>query len=195
MNPIPVSTLVSKEEIHRVTMEEYRALTDSGCFDDVRVELIDGLIVDMGKKSPQHENAVRWLQDWLIAQLDHARFQFMIAGSLTLGTSEPEPDVAIMHRTPPSIASHPSASLLVIEVAWSSHVRDRRTKPTVYAPTVEEYWVVDLDNQIVVIHRASNGSAYRDVTTHPRGAIVTPVSAPLGEVDTDALFAFAFAER
>jgi Uma2 family endonuclease len=194
MTPIPVSPLVSTEEVHRVTLEEYRHFADLGIFDGHHVELIDGLIVDMSPRTPQHENAVEWLNRWLGPILDSERLRVRIAGSLTLGSSEPEPDVAVTD-SPPSIPTHPTTALLVIEVAWSSHTRDLGTKPAIYAPTVTEYWVVDLDHHVVVTHRDSDGTAYADVAIHPRGAKLTPVALPIGELDTEALFAYALAER
>ena len=193
MNPIPVSLLVPPEEIHRVTIEEYHGLVNSGALDDAHVELIDGLIVDMSPRSPQHENAVEWLNRWLISRLDE-RFRVRAAGSMTFDTSEPEPDIAVAHGRP-SALSHPQAAYLVIEVAWSSHNRDLNTKPAIYAPTVLEYWVVDLEQHVVITHRNYDGKAYRDVTIHPRGAKLAPVAVPTGELDTDELFAYALAER
>lgn len=190
MNP-----LVQPREIHRYSIEEYHQLIESGGLDeDTRVELIDGLVVDMSPRSPEHENAVEWLNDWLADHLDRTRFRCRITGSLTLATSEPEPDVAIADRTAPVLA-HPSRARLVIEVAASAQDRDLRTKPVIYAPYVEEYWVVDLERRCVVLHRDAAGGEYRDVSVAERGAVVAPVALDLAPLDTDALFAAAFAER
>jgi Uma2 family endonuclease len=195
MNPIPVSALVSTEEVHRVTLEEYRHFADLGIFDGHHVELIDGLIVDMSPRSPEHENAIGWLKDWLVERLDHARFDFRINSPLTFHRSEPEPDVAVLSRKSPSRDGHPPGALFAIEVAWTSQTRDLTTKPTIYAPTIAEYWVVDLAHGVVVTHRDYDGKAYADVAIHPRGAKLTPVALPIGELDTEALFAYALAER
>ncbi len=41
-------------EIHRLTADEYHRLIESGGFDeDTRIELIDGLLLDMSPKSPR----------------------------------------------------------------------------------------------------------------------------------------------
>jgi Uma2 family endonuclease len=190
-----VSALVEPHEIHRLSIEEYHQLIDSGGLDEsTRVELIDGLVVDMSPRSPQHENAIQWLIRWLVAHLDHSRFDFRIAGSLTLGRSEPEPDVAVLKRTPPARA-HPSHALLVIEVAVSSRDRDLRTKPVVYAPYVEEYWVVDLQRAAVVAHRDPGAGEYREVAIVPRGETLVPRAVPIAPLASDELFAYAFAER
>ena len=172
-------------------------MIESGGLDEsTRVELIDGLVVDMSPRSPEHENAISWLIDWLADQLDRARFRFKITGSLTLGSSEPEPDVAVIDRAPFALV-HPSQARLVIEVAVSSHDRDLRTKPVIYGPYVDEYWVVDLERRRVVLHRNAVEGEYREVTIVERGATIVPLAPELAalELDTDALFAAAFAER
>lgn len=181
-------------EIHRLSIAEYHQMVHSGLLDeDTRVELIDGLVVDMSPRSPQHENALRWLITWMFGHLDIARYELMITGSLTLGNSEPEPDVAVLQRTPPT-HEHPSHALLVIEVAVSSRDRDLRTKPTIYAPHVDEYWVVDLERRCVVLHRRAAGGVYGEVTIAPRGETLAAEAVDLGELASDELFAAAFGE-
>ncbi|MHB1570775.1 MAG: Uma2 family endonuclease [Solirubrobacteraceae bacterium] len=190
-----MSALVQPAEIHRLTIPEYRQMIASGGFDGrTRVELIDGLVVDMSPRPPQHEAAIRWLLDWLVEHLDHARYQFMIAGSMTIGGSEPEPDVAIFERPAPT-REHPSQAVLVIEVAVSSRDRDLRSKPQIYPGAVDEYWVVDLERQLLVVHRGGDPSGYRDIQEHARGVEATPASLPLHPLITAGLFATALGER
>ena len=189
-----MSALVQPSEIHRVSIEEYHRMIESGGLsEDTRVELIDGWVVDMSPRSPEHENAIGWLIDWLFGSLDNTRFRMMVTGSLTLGNSEPEPDVTVLERRPPALA-HPSSALLVIEVALTSRDRDLRTKPTIYAPYVAEYWVIDLERRCLVIHRDAVDGAYQDVSVVARGESIEPVALKIAPLDSDALFAAAFAE-
>jgi hypothetical protein len=54
-----VSALVELSEVHRITIEEYHQLVAGGWLnEDARVELIDGVVVDMRSRSPQHEAAI-----------------------------------------------------------------------------------------------------------------------------------------
>jgi Uma2 family endonuclease len=189
-----MSALVRPSEIHRVSIEEYHRMIESGGLsEDTHVELIDGWVVDKSPRSPEHENAIRWLIRWLRRNLAD-EFDFLVTGSLTLGNSEPEPDIAIIESAPTTL-EHPSRALLVIEVALTSRDRDLRTKPTIYAPAVDEYWVVDLERSCIVVHRDPENGAYAGVTTHERGAELSPRAVKLAPLDTDALFATAFAER
>lgn len=187
----PVSVLVQTPELHRLSIEDYHRLVACGGLADAsRVELIDGFVVDMSPKTPQHENAVRWLIDWLVDHLDRARHQLMVSAPLTIGSSEPEPDLAIIQRSQPTLG-HPTRALLVIEVAVTSGDRDLRAKPVVYAGVVDEYWVVDLERQRVVVHREPTEGAYRDVNTVLAGNGLQARSVELGVLPTGDLFAAA----
>jgi Uma2 family endonuclease len=189
-----VSTLVQPPELHQLSIDEYHRLVACGGFDeDARVELIDGLIVDMSPKTPEHENAVRWLVDWIIQHLDHQRYQHMVSGPLTIGSSEPEPDLAIIERGQPT-RQHPSHALLVIEVAVTSADRDLGVKPELYAPAVDEYWVVDLQARRVVVHREPVDGAYRETTVVAAGGELRSEVLDLGQLPTADLLAAAFAE-
>ena len=180
-------------ELHRLSIDGYHQLIASGGLDEgSRVELIDGLLVDMSPRTPQHEQAIRWLIDWLIDSLDRSEYQLMITGSMTIGTSEPEPDVAVIERTAPT-GEHPKHARLVIEVAVSSRERDLVTKPLIYAPAVDEYWVVDLEQRCIVIHRDSGPDGYGTVLSIPSGEPVKASAIDLGILQSADLFATALA--
>jgi Uma2 family endonuclease len=147
--------------IHRFSLEEYHRLIESGAFDeDTRMELIDGLLVDMSPKSPAHENAIAWLLRLLVRSLDLDRFEVRVSAALTTGNSEPEPDIMVIELDAPR-PYHPGTAALIIEVAVSSQKRDLRHKPPIYAGAgVPDYWVVDLDAGRVVVHGSPQDGAY-----------------------------------
>lgn len=181
-----VPDLVS--QLHRYSVDEYEQLVLKGAFEDQRVELIDGLILDMSPKSDRHEAAVRWLlNNWLVQGLDLGRHQFQVAGPLRLSTSQPEPDVAVVDRDLGPM--HPTSASLVIEVALTSHERDLALKPRLYAPAVAEYWVLDLSRDRVVVHRDPGADGYRDVTVHGPDAELLPRHAALSPLRLSELFA------
>jgi Uma2 family endonuclease len=189
-----VSTLAVPPELHRLSIEEYhRLIRCGGLREGARMELIDGLILDMSPKTPEHENALHWLIDWLVGHLDHKRYQHRIGAPLTIGSSEPEPDIAIVERSAPRL-EHPSRALLVVEVALSSKERDLALKPDLYAPAVEEYWVVDLQARRVVVHRDPSGDTYNEITAVEAGEELSAHSAELGRLPVAELFTAAFAE-
>lgn len=128
--------------LHRLSADEYHRLTESGGFDeDARIELIDGLLLDMSPKTPAHEHAIAWLTEQLVLAVDRGRFSVRVAAPLSLGDSEPEPDLAVVERCAPA-PYHPATAALVIEVAAASLSRDLGVKAALYARAgVPEYWV------------------------------------------------------
>ena len=147
----------------------------------------------MSPKSPEHEKAIRWLTDWIIDHLDRTHHQVMVCGALTIGTSEPEPDLAIIERPAPR-HEHPSRALLVIEVELSSKGRDLELKPDLYAGVAEEYWVVDLQARRVVVHRDGAVGAYRQVDVVAPPQELSAQAIDVGRVPTGELFAAIFGE-
>lgn len=155
------------DQVHRYSVAQYERLVELGAFAGVRVELLDGLVLDMSPKTPAHENVLEWLREWLDARLDRSRLRLRVCAPLRLPDGEPEPDLAVCDRGQPR-DRHPSSALLVIEVALSSVDRDLTIKPDRYAAAAAEYWVVNLAERHVVIHRAPAAGRYRSLTVlHP----------------------------
>jgi len=160
-------------EIYRLTAEQYHLLIESGAFDEKsRVELIDGLLLDMSPKSPAHERIIRALAKRLVAEVDAERFDIGFGAPLSLGDSEPEPDIAVFELGVEE-PYHPATAALVIEVAVSSRTRDLKVKPRLYAGAgVPVYWVIDVERQRAVQHTQPQGDEYGRVE------IVTELTAP-----------------
>jgi Uma2 family endonuclease len=156
-----VATETPPPDLHRLSLEEYHRLIEAGGFDeDARIELIDGLLLDMSPKTREHENAIAWLDELLQGAVDHARYQVRVASALTLERSEPEPDVIVIDRDAPR-PYHPGSARLVIEVAVSSQRRDLRVKPRLYARAgVSLYWVIDVDRRRAVVHTEPGPDGY-----------------------------------
>lgn len=159
------AALSDLEPLHRLTLDEYHQLLESGGFDeDARIELLDGLLVELSPKTPEHERVVRALAAWLIRSLDPDRLMTGVASPLTLADgSEPEPDIAVVAAGTPT-PYHPATALLVIEVAVSSQRRDLVVKPAKYAAAgVPVYLVCDVGSGRVIEHTAPGADGYRAV--------------------------------
>ena len=116
--------------------------------------------IEMNPKSPAHERAIRWLTLWLVDNVERATHEVGVGCPLTLADSEPEPDFVVFERGTPT-PYHPATAALAIEVAVSSLRRDLRIKAPLYAAAgVEEYWVVDLGGQRIVVHREPGADDY-----------------------------------
>jgi len=157
-------TAAELEPLYRYSSDAYHRIIEAGGFDHgARVELIDGLLVEMSPKSREHELAVERLADWL-ADRDRSRYRLRIAAPLSLADgTEPEPDVAVV-AAGAADPYHPATAELVIEVAVSSLHRDLIVKASKYADAgVPLYLVVDLAGRRVIEHADPRDGAYRSV--------------------------------
>jgi Uma2 family endonuclease len=185
---------VELEELYRMSTEEYHRLIEAGAFDDFPpCELIDGVLVRKDMKAREHENAITWLNEWLMFGVDRTRFQVRVASSLTLAESEPEPDLSVIARDAPR-PYHPSTAALAIEVSWSSLRRDLNRRATLYAEAgVDEYWVFDVHGRRLVMHRTPRDGGYADVREVHEGERIADTPAGLPELAVYELLAAAFA--
>jgi Uma2 family endonuclease len=164
------------EALHRISPEEYRRLVQAGVFDeDARIELIDGLLVDMSPKTRAHENAVAWLNRYLVLAVDPHVYEVRVTAPLTIGSSEPEPDLAVIPLSAPR-PNHPATAALIIEITVSSLTRDLNEKPPIYAQAgVPVYWAIDLDGRRAVAHTSPQNGRYMQVdTVAAEGELLAP---------------------
>jgi Uma2 family endonuclease len=173
--------------VRRWTRREYDHLVELGFFEGEPLELLDGVLAVREPQGARHNAAIRQIVETLrrmpgdVWQIDS---QFAIALD---DASEPEPDVAVVPRDPGMYRdAHPSAPRLVVEVAESSYRIDRNYKSSLYArAAVPEYWIVDVVNDRIEVHRAPEswkaaavGWRYGSVVTLDRSGTVTPLFAP-----------------
>lgn len=145
--------------MHRITGAEYRALAEAGFFDERRVELLEGVIVDVAAMGRPLLLAVQWLNRRLVRGVgDDLLIQ--PSGPVVAGPiSEPEPGLVVVRVdwavTEPD-GDPPRSPLLVIEVVHSSLRRDLLVKPPIHAAAGHgEYRVVDLHGRRVAVYTRS----------------------------------------
>jgi Uma2 family endonuclease len=160
-----------------LTRVEYEALVRRGVLDAAHVELLYGRIVSMSPQGEPHSYSVSQLMTLLVRALgDQARVRVQ-APFAAPDESEPEPDVAVV---PPGnyLDGHPQTAHLIVEVAESSLARDR-AKARLYAGAgVTEYWIVNLSEAVLEVHREPHAEGYAHVTHHRRGDVMHLVSFP-----------------
>lgn len=143
--------------IHRLSTSEYERMVGTGALEGLRVELLDGLLIDMSPQDPQHA--------WTILQLTQlcAERAALLRVQLPLDVADgwvPEPDVALAESNP---RHHPKTALLVVEVAFSSKRVDTG-KALVYAhAAVPTYWLVDLPARTVIVHTRPGPNGYASI--------------------------------
>ena len=119
------------QDVRGLTRTEDDALVETGLLSDEKVELLNGMIVQLAAKGVPHDTVVQWLTMRFARRLPehlHVRVQ---SGWAATNDSEPEPDLAIVPArwtAPGGARSHPHLAELIIEVAASSLRRGLRIK-------------------------------------------------------------------
>lgn len=162
-----VQTVEKAPDVHitrrRFTPEEYHRMVEIGLFDGERVELIEGEVVQMAPIGPAHGETVTVVSE-LLWKLFGEGCRVRVQMPLSLGDSEPQPDVAVVPGKPGEYRdAHPTTAVLVVEVAQSSLEYDRQVKGLLYAgANIPEYWLVNLEERCVEVYRdPSLGIGYR----------------------------------
>ncbi len=156
---------IAAPQAFRWTREMYDRMVEEGILGPhTRVQLIDGEVIEMTPQGSRHAGVVQLAGEALrkVCPRDaHVRFQLPLALD---DHSEPEPDVAVVPGVPRDyIEAHPSRALLVVEVAESSLGLDRTRKQRIYARNaIPEYWIVNLAEAVLEVHRDPRGEAYED---------------------------------
>lgn len=169
---------------------EYHQMSESGWFDDQRVELIAGEVLVMPVPSGPHCSCVELTAVALRAAFGPASWVRMQMALDCQQPSEPQPDLAIVLGNPRSVTSHPTTAALVVEVSEASLEFDRGRKASLYAAAgIADYWVIDLDGHRVEVYRrpvpnanADFGFSYADRTTFDSADSISPLAAPTASI-------------
>jgi Uma2 family endonuclease len=155
---------IGDRPLHALTVDDVWRMVEVGILtEDDRVELLEGALVEMSPKSPEHEGIITLVTRWLNPLLAAGTHDLRTGATLAVPDprSLPEPDLAVVERlADPRV--HPTSALLVVEVSVSSLLTDTRVKPALYAAAgVPDYWVVDVPHQRLEIRREPVGTEYR----------------------------------
>lgn len=141
---------VIRDAVLRLDIEQYHRLCSSGIIPE-STELLEGVVVEKMGKSPLHTWTVAFLEEWFRCRLPTG-MMLRIEQPLTLGNSEPEPDLAVVAGSRDDFKGcHPSSALLVIEVAITTADMDR-AKAAIYAAAgISQYLLVQPEQKQVVV--------------------------------------------
>jgi Uma2 family endonuclease len=152
---------------HRFTVAEYQRMAYAGAFDKVRVELLDGWIVDKKMHNPPHDFTFNRLNGRLIRMLT-GEWVVRNQSTILLRRSVPEPDLVVARGPEETYAERhpgPKDTVLVVEVSDATLSSDRGFKGALYARArIPIYWIVNLVNHRVEVYtdpKAGRSPAYR----------------------------------
>lgn len=169
----PIQEAAREARRHKLTLADFQLLSDHGHLDRDRVyALIDGWVVPMAGEGGPHRDYKEELI-WFIARALSDEYRLAVETQLDLDENNAvQPDLFVHSSTKRASEVHPTDVLLLLEIADTSVKDDLALKAPRYAAFgVREYWVIDIPNRQVLVHR--------DRTDE--GAWAEPASVPASE--------------
>lgn len=175
----------------RLTVDAYLLLDESGLFAEyAKTELIDGEILYMNAQHRPHARIKSRLFRAICDQLDEiGGLEAIVEGSIGIPPyNSPEPDIVVTND-PEGTGLIPIDSVkLVVEVSDATLNFDVRQKLSLYARFgIAEYWVVDVNARMILIHSGPAGDNYTLRTMATFGDRITAATIPGLTVSTDGL--------
>jgi Uma2 family endonuclease len=177
------------EDLRLLRRVEYDQLIASDVFADEKIELLDGFLVWKPRQQPPEASLIQRVTELLIVMFavpDRATVRCQLPLALS-DISEPEPDFAVVPNGSYD-EEHPTSAYFLVEVSHTTLARDRR-KASLYARAqVPEYWIVDVENQLVEVFTEPVGDAYTRVTPYRRGEAFAPRAFADVAIAVDSIF-------
>jgi Uma2 family endonuclease len=182
---MPLSPMAQSPPRKRWTRAECERLEALGIFDQLRLELIEGELIDRTRKNRPHVGVATLLMAWMI-EVFEAR-QVNVGAPIDVApednpTNQPVPDLIVLKpnyagfwsRTP-----QPHDLDLVVEIADSPMAFDFTIKAELYDRAgITEYRLLDVSGRCLIVHREPQSGRYALVTSCSEHETVAPLSAP-----------------
>ncbi len=169
-------------ETYRFTAEDFYRLYETGVLDAKdRIELLSGKLIIMHATGHRHAQAITNLTSDFGEQ---ARRHYMISPQNPVELerySAPQPDLTLVPVSRRHAARHPTPAevYLIVEVADTSLRYDREEKRRAYAATgIREFWLLNLESDVLEIYRQPEGNACREQITVAAGGTASPLAFP-----------------
>lgn len=168
----------------RLRVEDFLLLNDSGAFDGYsKTELIDGDIYVMNAQHSPHARAQSRLLVELSLRLRElgSELEAYVEASVRLGDDTmPEPDITVTSWKGAGAVPVESVAMLV-EVSETTLDTDLGRKSDLNAAAgIPEYWVVDLNEECILIHVEPSADGYL-------GQLDLPFGEPLSSATIEGL--------
>jgi Uma2 family endonuclease len=176
-----------------LTAEEFEVLAQrEGWDEDGRVELLDGEVVWMSPVGDPHIGCVNRLTRLFSRRYPEEVVLVSVQNNVRVSPlDEPQPDIALLKARADyygTAKALPQDILLLVEISDTTLRTDLGRKARIYANAgVHEYWVIDLNNRTIYIHRSPCGGAYTTQQVLGAGAHLTAEFAPTVPFAVDEL--------
>lgn len=178
---------------YKLTVEDYHRMGEVGILgDEVRIELIEGELIEMAPIGCVHAGLVSQVGDCLMRRLAGRAIPWTQSPVRLSRFSEPQPDFALLKFRADYYKARlpgPADVLLVVEIADSSVRSDRTVKAPLYARHgIPEYWLIDIPARAVEVYLDPAEGAYREVRRATEGGLA-PRAFPDALLDLGELLA------
>ena len=177
----------------RFSADEYMKMADAGIFaEGERIELMDGVIIEISPIGPQH-GARTSGSHLLLAPLFIARRAILrIQDHILLNNdTRPEPDLALLKWRDDLYESRspsPEDVLLIIEVSDSTLSYDRGYKLASYAESrIPEVWIENIRARHIEAHRNPVNGEYTKSRIYRPGETISPQAFPDVQLPVSAI--------
>ncbi len=153
------SLAIPIEKVRSFTREDFNRMRDQGILPR-HTELLAGVLVDKVAISPKHAYTISRLRN-RISQYLPINFCIRQENPISIGNSEPEPDISIVLGSEEDFKdAHPTTAEWAIEVAISSLDQDL-SKRKIYAEAkIPHYWILDPENNRILVFSEPNKDGY-----------------------------------
>jgi len=166
----------TEANVHRLSVEDVYRMVEAGVLrDEDKVELIDGVLVDMTPPSAGHSAAVAWLTRHFVRGVGEREVR--VQDLLRIEGGFVMPDLMVLENA--TGKEHPRTADLVVEISVTTQQHDRWKASRYARADVDEYWIVDLPARMLTAHRGPGPEGYSEIVEYRDGEEVpTSVGAP-----------------
>ena len=167
---VAMNAVLEDVKPYRFSVEEYFRMGVTGVIPpDLRVELIEGEIIEMPPIEPPHSGTVNTLNRLLVSRCGDRAVVSVQNPMIISHNSAPQPDFAVLRpRSDDYQGRHPQVDdiLLAIEVANTTLRYDMGRKSPLYARHgIAELWVIDVNERTIHVHRKPGPAGYQSIVT------------------------------
>jgi Uma2 family endonuclease len=171
----------------RWTVKEYFKISETGVFDDRRVELINGDVIEGCPQDHADRTAVSKTSRLLADQFDRRHYWVVIRGTLLLPPhSAPDPDFHVLDVPTGTPEQDLPLPFLVIEISDTTYLKDSGPKLRMYAKArIQDYWILNLPKDRLEVYRQPERISttparwrYGQTSSFGRSEKVSPLARP-----------------
>jgi Uma2 family endonuclease len=159
---------------------------------DLRIELMEGVLVPMSPVGPAHYSVIYLLE---LALRPFVEPQYRVRGesSVQLGErTQVQPDIAVIKARDDGYRRRlpgPTDIMLLVEVADSTLSRDRRDKVPLYGlHGIQEFWLVSVAERRIEVYRDALDGVFQSVRTVGEDGVLSLLGVPDARVHVRSLF-------